>query len=232
MTTTLASAAQARADHAHYTGRAARPSQRRATDDLSVRSGAVRVELGPIEVREIEHNGLTVVRVGGYASVTETPYQMHDAFGPYDEVVSRGAFGKTLAGSPLVEFTLNHGAGGSMPMAHTRNGTLVLAEDGTGLAYDAYVDPRRGDVADMLRAMERGDLAEASFKFRIESGEWAPDWSSYRINEANLSRGDVSAVNFGANPSASSELRTAPVVDLAGIERRRVGARLALALAE
>ena len=95
-------------------------------------------------------------------------------------------------------------------MAHTRNDTLELSEDDTGLRYDAFVDPQRGDVGDLVRALERGDMAEASFKFRIDSGIWSPDYTEFRINAADLSGGDVSAVNFGANPSATSGLRSAP----------------------
>jgi HK97 family phage prohead protease len=204
-----------------------RPSQRRMTDDPSSRS-AVRVQLDVQEMREETRNGLTVVRVGGHASVTETPYEMHDLFGPYNETVSRGSFGKTLASSPMVEFTLNHGAGGGLPMAHARNDTLTLAEDEIGLRYDAYVDPQRSDVKDMLRALERGDLAEASFKFRIDSGMWSPDFTEYRIDAVDLHRGDVSAVNFGANPAATSALRAqvSPVAP-----SRLLRAKLALALA-
>ena len=227
MTITREQAAQLRAERtAQPTDR---PSQRRLAEDSSSRS-AVRVVLGVQELREVTRNGLTVVRVGGYASVTESPYEMWDWAGPYNEVVSAGAFGKTLASAPQVEFTLNHGAGGGLPMAHTRNDTLTLAEDETGLSYDAYVDPKRADVRNMLRALERGDLAEASFRFRIDAGRWSPDYTEYRIDAVDLNRGDVSAVNFGANPAASSALRTAPesaVRSTSGL----LDARLALAIA-
>lgn len=152
--------------------------------------------------------------VGGFASLTEHAYDMYDMYGPYVEVVALDAFDETLAADPLVEFTINHGAGGGLPMAHTRNGTLTLSavKDGeeTGLSYDAVVDASRHDVSDAVKAMARGDLAEASFKFRITRGVWSPDWTQYRIEAVDLHRGDVSAVNFGASPDASSGLRSAP----------------------
>ena len=147
--------------------------------------------------------------VSGYASITETPYMMMDIFGPYNEIVSTGAFMKTLSTSPEVEFTVNHGSGGSLPLAHTRNGTLFLSEDDTGLAFAATVDPERTDVSNLLLALARGDMAEASFKFRIDSGMWSPDYSEFRITSVDLARGDVSAVNFGANPAAYTALRSA-----------------------
>lgn len=184
-----------------------RPSQRRHVEDHPGTSAA-RVA-GAFEVRA---KGGTP-SVGGFASVTEKGYEMWDMFGPYTEVVALTAFDATLATDPLVEFTINHGAGGGLPMAHTRNATLVLAAvhdgDPTGLRFDATVDASRHDVADMLKAMERGDLAEASFKFRIIRGLWSPDWMQYRIEEIDIDRGDVSAVNFGANPFASSGIKHA-----------------------
>lgn len=177
----------------------ARPSQRRHAEWVEGTS-APRVAR-QFEVREA---GSGPVTVASFASVTATPYAMWDLFGPYTEVVDLDAFDATLAAGPMVEFTLNHGAGGGLPMAHTRNDTLNLTvlKDGdeTGLWYAATVDPTRTDVSDAVKAMERGDLAESSFKFRITRGQWSPDWTEYHILEVDLDRGDVSAVNFGANP--------------------------------
>lgn len=209
-------AAQARA--AGMRAHADRPQQRRCSPEEGFGLGTVRtpINLDRLQIRSTTRNGLKVVQVGGYASTTGQAYEMFDFWGPYTELVSPGSFGETLDASPLVEFTLNHGAGGGIPMAHTRNDTLELGEseepdeDGvTGLRYDAFVDPTRSDVSDMLKALERGDLAEASFKFRITKGSWSPDWTEYHIEGVDLNRGDVSAVNFGANPNATSGLRSA-----------------------
>jgi HK97 family phage prohead protease len=202
-------AAQARA--AALPAPAARPSQRRSTLDESPQSrGRVLVsERGAVEVQR-DGGAATFSR---YASITETPYEMYDMFGPYTEVVSADAFAKTLGADPLVEFSVNHGR--SIPMAHTRNGTLALSVDEHGLRYTPTVDTRRTDVADAVLAMERGDLVESSFKFRIVSGQWSPDYAEYRINEVDLHRGDVSIVNFGANPfTADYTPRTNPFVDI------------------
>ena len=204
---TREAAAQARRDG--YRAPADRPSQRRSAEpDDAPRASRISLSLPQVRVAA---DGSESTHVVGLASVTEQGYEMYDMFGPYTEVVSASAFDKTLAESPLVEFTLNHARGGGAPMAHTRNGTLSLeigslGEDG-GLMYDAEVDPTRNDVSDVLKALTRGDLAEASFKFRIVRGQWSPDYSEYRIEEVDLHRGDVSAVNFGANPLATSGVR-------------------------
>jgi HK97 family phage prohead protease len=198
-----------------YAAPADRPTQRRMAD-LDDAPRAARASINAPVMRATS-NGGDAPHVTGLASVTEQGYEMYDMFGPYTEVISAGAFDKTLAANPLVEFTLNHNRGGGLPMAHTRNGTLTLSMgsegDLFGLLYDAEVDPTRSDVADMLKALIRGDLAEASFKFRIVRGLWSPDYTEYRIDEVDLQRGDVSAVNFGANPLATSSVRdqlTAP----------------------
>lgn len=180
-----------------------RPRERRRADGAGVGSVAL---IRSVTLTRATSASATEAMVGGYASVTEEPYEMWDAFGPYLEVVTAGAFAETLAASPLVEFTVNHGAGGGLPMAHTRNGTLELTEDEIGLRFAATVDPRRSDVADLLSALARGDMAEASFKFRIDVGVWSPDFDFFRINSVDIDHGDVSAVNFGANPAASSQI--------------------------
>jgi phage head maturation protease len=197
----LEEAAQARA--AGMKAPADRPMKRHSVDGTS----CARTPLNIRAVEQVERNGLRSVRIGGYASTTEEPYEMYDDFGPYVEIVSTGSFGATLAAAPMVEYTVNHGAGGALPMAHTRNETLDLAEDESGFTYDAYADPRRSDVADLVLALERGDAAESSFKFRIDSGIWSPDYTEYRINAVDINRGDVSTVNYGANPNTTSQLR-------------------------
>ena len=214
---TIRAAAEARAAGARDV--TARPSQRRHAEWVDGTSPA-RVARA-FDVRAASDNAGPVVAT--FASVTEQPYEMYDMFGPYTEVVSLDAFDATLATGPSVEFTLNHGAGGGIPMAHTRNDTLTLTaiKDGdiTGLWYEAMVDQTRNDVADMLKAMQRLDLAESSFKFRIDSGQWSPDWTEYRILAVSLDRGDVSAVNFGANPHTASDMlkHAAPTIVPAAI---------------
>lgn len=200
--TTRAAAAAARAQGARDA--TARPSQRRHAEWVDGTSAA-RVARA-FDVRSGSTGGPVVAT---FASVTDTPYEMYDMFGPYTEVVNADAFDVTLAADPMVEFTLNHGAGGGLPMAHTRNDTLTLQAikdaDVTGLWYEALVDATRTDVADAVKAMQRGDLAESSFKFRIVRGQWSPDWMEYHIHEVDLHRGDVSAVNFGANPHTATD---------------------------
>ncbi|RSN13748.1 HK97 family phage prohead protease [Streptomyces sp. WAC 01325] len=142
----------------------------------------------------------SVSTIEGYASVTESPFEMWDWLGPYSEVVRTGAFAKTLAENPQVQLLLNHGG---LAMAYTKAGTLRLSEDTTGLHMEADVSTKRSDVGDMLAALEEGSVDEMSFAFRVTRQMWSPDYDQRDILEIDLHRGDVSVVNFGANPATS-----------------------------
>lgn len=146
--------------------------------------------------------------VAGYASTTESPYEMYDAFGPYTEVISRGAFGKTLAEQPKVQLLVNHGG---LSLAQTTTGSLRLAEDENGLHFEADLNQKRSDAADLIEALRDGAVDECSFAFRVTRQKWSPDYDERRIDEVNLNRGDVSVVNLGANPNTPVAMRAADV---------------------
>jgi HK97 family phage prohead protease len=156
-----------------------------------------------LEVRAAE-TGVSTVE--GYASVTEAPYEMYDFLGSYTEVIRRGAFAKTLAENPQVQLLLNHGG---LSMAYTRAGTLRLSEDSTGLHIAADLNTTRSDVRDMVTALSDGAVDEMSFAFRVPAGksQWSPDYDQRDILEVDMHRGDVSVVNFGANPATAAAVR-------------------------
>jgi HK97 family phage prohead protease len=142
------------------------------------------------------------VTLEGYASVTEEPYEMWDFFGDYAELVRSGAFSKTLSENPATQLLLNHGG---LSMAYTRAGTLRMSEDSTGLAISSDVNTTRTDVRDMVTAIEDGNVDEMSFAFRVTRQQWSPDYDQRDILEVDIHKGDVSVVNFGANPGTSVE---------------------------
>lgn len=134
----------------------------------------------------------------GYASVTEAPYEMNDWLGDYTEVIRAGAFAKTLSEGADVPFKINHAG---LTLARTKSGTMRLAEDSTGLHVEAQLDPTSSLVRDLQSAMDRGDVDEMSFAFQVMRQEWSPDYTQRDITEVNLNKGDVSIVNYGANPA-------------------------------
>lgn len=180
------------------------------TDDLSLRATLPRaVELRSIPFRDVELRGATsgLLTFTGYACVTEAPYEVDDWLGSYTEVVRQGSFGKTLAENADVPFKLNHGG---ITLARTKSGTMKLAEDSTGLHVEAGLDPANPDVQRVRSAMERGDLDEMSFAFQVTRQSWSADYAQRDITEVNLNKGDVSVVNYAANPAtAGATLRAA-----------------------
>jgi HK97 family phage prohead protease len=134
---------------------------------------------------------------------------MFDFFGTYSEVVSRGAFTKTLSDGADVRLLLNHSG---IPLARTKSSTLRLSEDDIGLAVEAELDGASGIVRDIRSAMDRGDLDEMSFMFEVIRQQWSPDYEERRINEVKLY--DVSVVTFPANPAATAQMNSAQLSQL------------------
>lgn len=148
----------------------------------------------------------------GYASVFNRSYQVADMFGPFNENVAPGAFRDSLAAGADVPFKINHEG---MTLARTRSGTMNLAEDSNGLHVEARLDPTNPQVQALRSAMERQDIDEMSFAFRCTSDRWSDDWMNRTVTGADIHKGDVSVVNYGANPFTSgAALRSADLVRL------------------
>ncbi|NEA67542.1 HK97 family phage prohead protease [Streptomyces sp. SID12488] len=207
-TPALAAAAAERAQHT--TARRDRPSQRRSAEQSGSRA-VMRARLSGVQLREADGGGGTLEFLG-HATVYEQAYEMWDYFGPYTEIVSEGAGSESLARADLdVPLVLGHDQ--LRRMARTTTGTLLLAEDGTGLSVHApALDPGDYDVAYIAPKLRAGLVDEMSFAFRIESGQWSPDYTEYRINRYDIHRGDVAIVGYGANPHTGASMRqqTAP----------------------
>lgn len=204
--------------------RSHRPSQRRSSTEPG--SGIAHVRAAAkIELRAGADTS-SMLDFRGHASVTETPYDMYDWYGPYTEVVSAGAFDETLAQSGLdVPLVLGHDQ--MRRIARTTNDTLRLSMDDEGLLAEADLDPADLDVQYIAPKLRSGLIDEMSFAFRITRGVWSPDYTEYRIDEVEIHRGDVAIVGYGANPYTDSGLRAEPKP--ASSSRARALVELALA---
>lgn len=142
----------------------------------------------------------------GYASVFNSAYDIYGGpdMGGWTERVLPSAFRKTLQESPDVQLLINHTG---MPLARTKSGTLKLSTDRTGLFTEADLDLRDPDVQALRVKMDRGDLDQMSFAFRTIQDRWDDDETGRDLVELSLDRGDVSIVNYGANPATSASLR-------------------------
>ena len=194
-----------------------RPRERRNAQDPTSRAAA-RIAGVRMTLRAADDADDGPLHFTGYASVYERGYEMWDFYGPYTEIVSAGAGALSLARADLdVPLVLQHLS--LRRIARTTNGTLTLSEDETGLLVDApALDPRDHDVAYIAPKIRAELIDEMSFMFRIERGQWTPDYSEYRIEQYDIHRGDVAIVGYGANPHTSGSARTArsqtPRIDL------------------
>ena len=157
---------------------------------------------------EVRSAGNNIVKITGYASVFNRGYDVHGGAtaGGWTEVVTPGAFKRTLAENPHVHLLINHEG---LPLASTKSKTLRLSTDSTGLISEAEVDRRNTRANDMILTLERGDADEMSFAFRVKGQSWSDDECTRSLDEVSLHKGDVSVVSFGANPFTSVSVRNA-----------------------
>jgi HK97 family phage prohead protease len=149
-----------------------------------------------IETRQAEDG---TMRLSGYAAV------FNDASVPlpFKESIAPGAFRKTLAETPDVRLLINHEG---LPLARTKNGTLTLSEDSRGLYMDAIIaDTQEG--RDLYTLVQRGDMDQMSFAFRVVRQKWSEDRSTRLLTELSLADGDVSVVTYPAYPTTTVEAR-------------------------
>ncbi|AMQ66948.1 capsid maturation protease [Mycobacterium phage Cracklewink] len=164
-----------------------------------------------VELRAADDNA-DEVELTGYASTFE-PYEMYGGpeRGGWIEQIDRKAFAKTLRESPDLMLLINHEG---MPLARTKSGTLKLSVDSHGLKVSAKLDRSDPDVQRLEAKMRRGDMDEMSFAFRVKAQKWeATDdfpedlYALRTILEVSLHKGDVSVVNYGANPTTHAEVK-------------------------
>jgi phage head maturation protease len=165
------------------------------------------------EHRTVEIDGKQFAQLDGYASVTGREYEMWDVFGPYGETIHPAVFPAALATGPDVSFLANHRG---LSMARTVSpggGTPTLRLNATpDLHALAYVNPGRTDVRDLVIAIDDKIVTEMSFAFQLLEGEWDDDFEHFTITRIDLDRGDVSAVNYGANPYTSVGARARSII--------------------
>jgi HK97 family phage prohead protease len=179
--------------------------------------GAARSLAFPAQMRATkrEWNGKPMYNLVGVASVTDQPYEMYDMFGPYEEIIAREAFTATLAADPDVAFLVNH-RGLTMARTRAKEGsqrTLSLRMVDQGLESDAWVNPARGDVKDLVIAIDDDNIDQMSFAFMLEEGWWSDDFTQLKITQVDMDRGDTSAVNYGANPYTSIAARSREILE-------------------
>jgi hypothetical protein len=160
------------------------------------------------EVRKLEKLAVRATPDGGailegYATVYDYAYSIGDVDrGGFMETIMGGAAAKS-AGEADVRLLINHEG---IPLARTKSGTMTLESDDIGLRVTAELDPMNPLSASLRSAMERGDMDQMSFAFRVLRDEWNSDYSERKIYELKLF--DVSMVTYPANPATVAKVRS------------------------
>lgn len=185
---------------------------------------AVVVPVVDLQIRE-SGSGDGSLHLQGHAAVFSR--LSHD-LGGFRERIERGAFEAVLDTDPDVHLVHQHDMG--RVMARTRSKTLELREDPRGLRVWAQLDPSISYVADLARAMQRGDVDQMSFAFDMRGGSDRWEIENADTSEETVVRTivrigglyDVSVVAQGAYPQTDASLRG--LLD-AAIESGRVPTR-------
>jgi HK97 family phage prohead protease len=157
------------------------------------------------QVRSV--GGKTVVE--GHAAVFNKRSQN---LGGFVEMVAPGAFTKTIQEAD-VRALFNHDP--SMILGRSTAGTLRLAQDNIGLAYEIDLGTRSYE-RDLAESMERGDITQSSFGFRViddDFGYTEDDFPLRTLTEVALT--DVSPVTYPAYLDADSGIASRAIARLA-----------------
>lgn len=149
-----------------------------------------------VETRQSEDGKM---RLSGYAA----KFNSASVPLPFIEKIAPGAFRKTLSETPDVRLLINHEG---LPLARTKNGTLRLEEDMVGLRFDAEL-PDTQEARDLWTLVQRGDVDQMSFAFRVIRQKWSQDRQERTLTEVSLADGDVSVVTYPAYAATSVEAR-------------------------
>lgn len=157
-----------------------------------------RVMVGGMELRA---DADKAPRIVGYAAKFNV---WSEDLGGFRERIEPGAFDRVLKEKHDVRALVNHEG---IPFARSSSGTLSLSVDDVGLRVEAELPRSR---TDLVEALERGDIDQMSFGFRVGPGGSAWDLESdpaeRTITEvAELL--DVSVVTYPAYPQTEVALR-------------------------
>jgi HK97 family phage prohead protease len=148
-------------------------------------------------------------KLEGYAALFD---ELSEDLGGFREKIQAGAFKKSLKKTD-VRALWNHDS--NFVLGRKSAGTLVLKEDERGLKVK--IDPPEAQWAkDLMTSIERGDVTQMSFGFRVIKDSWEEKGKQNirTLDEVNLF--DVSPVTFPAYPQ--TEIQARNLIQAAGIE--------------
>jgi Escherichia/Staphylococcus phage prohead protease len=156
---------------------------------------------GICELRAIAPEGGGRAKIAGHAAVSNS---LSEELWGFREKIAPGAFKDALAKSDI-RALLNHDP--NFVLGRTKNGTLRAWEDQTGLAVE--IDPPSTQWAsDLLVSIDRGDISQMSFAFRVGEESWETvDGIDVRTILTFDEIFDVSPVTYPAYPETDVSIR-------------------------
>lgn len=140
--------------------------------------------------------------VEGYAAV----YEVWSEFPWMREKIVTGAFRSALENSDI-RALLNHDQ--NHILAREKSGTLEVWEDSKGLGFRFDIPESRDDVLEMI---ERGDIDECSFAFRVKKSSWVWANEEGQLDERHLEEFqeivDISIVTYPRYDNTNVALRS------------------------
>ena len=129
--------------------------------------------------------------------------------GGFREVISPGAFDRSLASGSDIKCLFNHDP--NQILGRTKNRTLQVTSDDKGLAFRCDLNPASQSHRDIHAAIKRGDISECSFAFSADPDD-GDEWDEAEENGVRFARRtlrnvtlmDVSAVCNPAYENATS----------------------------
>lgn len=144
-------------------------------------------------------------RIVGYAAVFDSD---SEDLGGFIERIAPGAFSSALETSDI-RALFNHDP--NYVLGRNRSGTLDVKEDDKGLWMEV-TPPDAQWARDLMVSINRGDISQMSFAFRIEKGgdEWEkPTTGPMRRTIKRVKEvADVSPVTYPAYPDTQVALRS------------------------
>src|SRR3990167_4528362 len=141
-------------------------------------------------------------KIDGYAATFNAEAEIMPGF---REIVRPGAFTRTLKTAD-VRALMNHDP--NFVLGRNKAGTLELSQDDKGLRY-IITPPDTSYANDLLVSIERGDVSQSSFGFRVVKDRWTEDLANKTILRELLEVKlfDVSPVTFPAYAQTEVHVR-------------------------
>ena len=154
-----------------------------------------------LEVRTEDDGSM---RISGYAALFN---KRSDDLGGFVEILRPGCFRKALEKQPDIKALFNHDP--STIFARSKNGTLTVEENQTGLKFEAVLNPEDDDGKRIYNKVKSGLIDQCSFAFGVseEGQRWTEGNPMQReILEVGL-LADVSVVTNPAYPQTTVQAR-------------------------